>query len=324
MKEKQYFVYLTTNLINNKKYIGYHYGFSDDNYLGSGTIITNAIKKYGKDSFNRTILEFCDTENEVKEAEIKWIAFYNAVNSSDFYNIDTGGTGGMQGCQIWAQNNPELAYQNRIKNIEKARAWLKEHPDKQQQFLQKAHNKAQQWRIENPKKAQMNNNKLAQKGQEWYAQHPEQRQKNYQKLQEWYKNNPNQAQLIYQSNGKRLKEWYLQNTENRKEKIKIGYQKWKEENPEQFLINQQKRLDGYFKWREEHPEEYQKQIEKRIEEQGIPVRCIPTNEEFRTISEAARFYGLNASQISRVINGQRKHAGKLPDGTKLSWEKIKK
>lgn len=39
---KQYYIYLTTNLINGKKYIGQHYGEIDDCYLGS----TNTLKKY--------------------------------------------------------------------------------------------------------------------------------------------------------------------------------------------------------------------------------------------------------------------------------------
>ena len=41
--EKQYYIYLTTNLVNGKKYIGQHYGRLDDKYFGSGVIITKAI-----------------------------------------------------------------------------------------------------------------------------------------------------------------------------------------------------------------------------------------------------------------------------------------
>ena len=35
---KMFYVYLTTNLINDKKYIGQHYGELQDSYLGSGSI----------------------------------------------------------------------------------------------------------------------------------------------------------------------------------------------------------------------------------------------------------------------------------------------
>ena len=42
---KQYYIYETTNNINNKKYIGKHYGEIDDSYLGSGILIKKAIKK---------------------------------------------------------------------------------------------------------------------------------------------------------------------------------------------------------------------------------------------------------------------------------------
>ena len=41
------FVYVTTNLINGKKYLGKHNGKSNS-YLGSGKALKKAIKKYGK------------------------------------------------------------------------------------------------------------------------------------------------------------------------------------------------------------------------------------------------------------------------------------
>ena len=44
----EYFIYLTTNLITNEKYIGKHHGELNDSYLGSGIILQRAIKKYGK------------------------------------------------------------------------------------------------------------------------------------------------------------------------------------------------------------------------------------------------------------------------------------
>ena len=53
---KQYYIYLTTNLINGKKYIGKHYGEINDSYLGSGILIKKAIKKYGSNNFTKKIL----------------------------------------------------------------------------------------------------------------------------------------------------------------------------------------------------------------------------------------------------------------------------
>ena len=50
---KYYYVYLTTNLINGKKYIGQHYGELDDYYLGSGSILKKAILKYGRKNFKK-------------------------------------------------------------------------------------------------------------------------------------------------------------------------------------------------------------------------------------------------------------------------------
>ena len=47
------YVYLITNLINNKKYIGLRKSSTfDEKYWGSGKLIQKAIKKYGKQQKN--------------------------------------------------------------------------------------------------------------------------------------------------------------------------------------------------------------------------------------------------------------------------------
>ena len=38
-----YYIYITTNLINGKRYIGKHHGELNDDYLGSGTLLKKAI-----------------------------------------------------------------------------------------------------------------------------------------------------------------------------------------------------------------------------------------------------------------------------------------
>jgi len=93
--EKYGFIYITTNILDNKKYIGQKkYDKRSDNYLGSGIHLKYAIKKYGRENFTREILEECDNKNMLDEREIYWIDFYNAVNSNEYYNIASGGEGG--------------------------------------------------------------------------------------------------------------------------------------------------------------------------------------------------------------------------------------
>lgn len=88
------FIYLTTNLINNKKYIGKRRYYKNwKNYLGSGKLLTRAIEKYGKENFSRIILQECDSLEQLDQAEKNWIKHYNAVDSEEFYNIAEGGGG---------------------------------------------------------------------------------------------------------------------------------------------------------------------------------------------------------------------------------------
>ena len=86
-----YIIYETTNLINGKKYRGYHTTDNlDDGYMGSGTAIMKAFDKYGHENFKREILEFCDSIEHALERE----AFYvdeEWVKDKSNYNLVKGG-----------------------------------------------------------------------------------------------------------------------------------------------------------------------------------------------------------------------------------------
>lgn len=86
-------VYLTTNLVNGKGYIG---KCSTDSswYLGSGQLLIAAIKKYGRENFQKTILEKVNSLEELTEREKYWINHYNALGNDKFYNLREGGDGG--------------------------------------------------------------------------------------------------------------------------------------------------------------------------------------------------------------------------------------
>lgn len=86
-----YYVYKITNLLNNRYYIGVHKtnNFKDD-YMGSGILITKAIKKYGLENFLKEKLFEYETLDEalLKEREL--------IDTTDprIYNLHFGGKGG--------------------------------------------------------------------------------------------------------------------------------------------------------------------------------------------------------------------------------------
>ena len=93
MEKKPYgFIYITTNLINGMKYVGQKkIDGKHRYYLGSGSYLRRAIKKYGKDNFKRTIIAFGYSSEELNLMEQKTIAFLKADISKDYYNIEIGG-----------------------------------------------------------------------------------------------------------------------------------------------------------------------------------------------------------------------------------------
>jgi group I intron endonuclease len=89
------FIYLVTNLVNHKTYVGQttksvehrfrHHCYSAGG--GSNTLLHKAIRKYGVASFQVTILEV--VTEDINAREVAWIA-----KLSPEYNMTKGGEGG--------------------------------------------------------------------------------------------------------------------------------------------------------------------------------------------------------------------------------------
>lgn len=93
------YIYKTINLINNKIYIGQSSREINESldYYGSGILLNQAIKKYGRQNFLKVIIDLADSKHELNEKEKYWIKILNANEKTIGYNIAEGGTGGNTG-----------------------------------------------------------------------------------------------------------------------------------------------------------------------------------------------------------------------------------
>ena len=97
------YIYLVTNLINQKKYIGKHKSAQfDPFYRGSGgRHYQNAISKYGWENFKVEVLCWCFSEDELNSEEEFLIDYFNCISDPMYYNETKGGLGG------WRQHQPQ-------------------------------------------------------------------------------------------------------------------------------------------------------------------------------------------------------------------------
>lgn len=129
MSNTIYIVYQTTNLVNNKYYIGYHeqIGTDFDGYFGSGDALRAAIKKYGSENFIRKTLSTHQSSNEAFVAEESAIG--NKWNTDPLcYNKCPGGSGG---------NKTTLTEHDRLLHIQKMRQIHANRSSEQQEAINK-------------------------------------------------------------------------------------------------------------------------------------------------------------------------------------------
>lgn len=98
------FVYLITNTVNNKKYIGRKYFTKAGtkqvkgkrrktrktsdwlDYYGSSPRLLEDIEQYGKECFTRVILRLCRTRGECNYWEVKLQFEHKVLESDQYYN----------------------------------------------------------------------------------------------------------------------------------------------------------------------------------------------------------------------------------------------
>jgi hypothetical protein len=104
------YIYLTLDHYANKVYVGRHKGLAEnsEDYFGSGTIISRIIKKR-KHHLEKIILGYCNSLEELIEAETECIYFFRAygadgINHDEIYgyNLESDGKfgGGRKGIRF--------------------------------------------------------------------------------------------------------------------------------------------------------------------------------------------------------------------------------
>ena len=129
--EKTFCVYMHTNKLNGKKYIGQtcqkpelRWGIDGKKYRTS-THFWNAIQKYGWNNFEHDVLYKNLSLQEANEKEKELIAKYNTTDMSFGYNLEHGGINGFHSEETKAK----------ISKAHKGKTFSKEHLEN----LSKAH-----------------------------------------------------------------------------------------------------------------------------------------------------------------------------------------
>lgn len=175
---KQYYIYLTTNKINGKQYIGQHYGELADDYFGSGSLILKALQTYGKQNFTKEILEICESREQADEREIFWISYYNAVENENFYNLANGPTIGnsFEFCHKYWQEHPQEFQENIKKWSAAGHKYWQDNPEEHKKSIEKMLEASRAYWQTHPEEQQKHMQKVNQAKEEWQKQHPEEHQ----------------------------------------------------------------------------------------------------------------------------------------------------
>lgn len=131
--EKSMIIYKITNLIDGKIYIGQTINRLKRrvNRLRYNILLKRAMKLYGIENFELSVIENCSDINELNEKEQFWISFYDSINNQKGYNLQSGG----KNCRMHEYTKKMLS--------EKCSGW--HHTEKAKQKIREASTGNKHW-----------------------------------------------------------------------------------------------------------------------------------------------------------------------------------
>lgn len=131
-RQRYYYLYVTTNLINNRFYVGMHQCTKsfDVRYKGSGKVLRRAIKKYGWESFECKPVAYFDNKLQASKAEQLVVTDELLFKLRGvIYNMKSGGTEGSINRQQSAMMHEKMCDPQYKQFWKEQVEFYKQHPD---------------------------------------------------------------------------------------------------------------------------------------------------------------------------------------------------
>lgn len=296
------FVYITTNNLNGRMYVGQKK--IDDwgvwkNYLGSGKAFKQAVKKYGKENFEREVLDFAYSPEDLNSMEAEYILDLDCVSDPQYYNLVEGG-GTVTGMIHSDATREKL----RVRMLGENNYFYGKHfHGESNPFYGKHHSQAARLKMSASRKGMPSWSK----GKTGIFSEESLDKMRSAKLGVPLSKEHIEAIRRSQS-GEKHPMYGKKHSERTKDIIreKAKGRVASEETKRKMSASQRSRFSN---------------PKNKIKHPTISVTCITTGITFKSIKEAAEFYNIKSpSTISSACKGTRKSAGKLPEGTCLKWK----
>lgn len=296
------FVYITTNVLNGKKYLGQKK--IDEKgawkkYLGSGVAFKKAVKKYGKENFSREIIKFAFDKDELNNYEKTYSEKLNCVEDENYYNMVYGG-GVVTGLKMSEETIEKL---RKLASGKNNYFYGKRFVGKDNPFYGKKHSAEARMKMSKARKGIPSINKgktgiytektllkmsLLKKGKPLSEAHREAIRKTNSG-----KNHPMYGRVHSEKTKSLIREKAVGRIASQTTKSKMSISQLER-------YKKQPKDNGY--------------LNKRV-------ICTTTGMVFNSIKEACEYHNMkNNGGISRVCKGKGKTSGKSFDGTPLEWE----